>query len=220
MGWMTVRNACGASSGRLPSVGRPATTAAPAAISRPSVGTTLPGGNSFPCLDPGTLPWGWLTGRMLLPWGRRRWRICRDLLRRWVCGSARLPKEKVKAAPKVLVRRGLDDGTERLRGQLRETAQRGQASDYGGDRIEDTAARVAYQGCEWAGPDQIYIDYHDNEWGQPLHDDNKLFEMLILEGMQAGLAWITVLKKREAFCAAFDNFDPPKVALYAKKNAQ
>ena len=54
-------------------------------------------------------------------------------------------KEKVKATPKVLVRRGLDDGTERLRGQLRETAQRGQASDYGGDRIEDTAARVAYQ---------------------------------------------------------------------------
>ena len=68
--------------------------------------------------------------------------------------------------------------------------------------------------CEWAGPDQIYIDYHDNEWGQPLHDDNKLFEMLILEGMQAGLAWITVLKKREAFRAAFDKFDPQKVALY------
>ena len=63
----------------------------PGAIRRPSVGTTLPGGNSFPCLDPGTLPWGWLTGRMLLPWGRRRWRICRYLLRRWVCGSARLP---------------------------------------------------------------------------------------------------------------------------------
>ncbi len=68
--------------------------------------------------------------------------------------------------------------------------------------------------CEWAGPDPIYIDYHDKEWGQPLHDDNKLFEMLILEGMQAGLAWITVLKKREAFRAAFDNFDPKKVALY------
>ena len=68
--------------------------------------------------------------------------------------------------------------------------------------------------CEWAGPDEIYIDYHDNEWGQPLHDDNRLFEMLILEGMQAGLAWITVLKKREAFRAAFDNFDPQKVALY------
>lgn len=68
--------------------------------------------------------------------------------------------------------------------------------------------------CEWAGPDQIYIDYHDNEWGRPLHDDIKLFEMLILEGMQAGLAWITVLKKREAFREAFDGFDPHKVALY------
>ena len=68
--------------------------------------------------------------------------------------------------------------------------------------------------CEWAGPDQIYIDYHDNEWGRPLHDDTKLFEMLILEGMQAGLAWITVLKKREAFQKAFDGFDPHKVALY------
>ena len=63
-------------------------------------------------------------------------------------------------------------------------------------------------------PDQIYIDYHDNEWGRPLHDDTKLFEMLILEGMQAGLAWITVLKKREAFREAFDGFDPHKVALY------
>ncbi|MBD5084652.1 MAG: DNA-3-methyladenine glycosylase I [Clostridiales bacterium] len=68
--------------------------------------------------------------------------------------------------------------------------------------------------CEWAGPDQIYIDYHDNEWGRPLHNDTKLFEMLILEGMQAGLAWITVLKKREAFREAFDGFDPHKVALY------
>lgn len=68
--------------------------------------------------------------------------------------------------------------------------------------------------CEWAGPEQIYIDYHDKEWGRPVHDDNKLFEMLILEGMQAGLAWITVLKKREAFHAAFDGFDPQKVALY------
>lgn len=68
--------------------------------------------------------------------------------------------------------------------------------------------------CEWTGPDPIYIDYHDNEWGRPLHDDQKLFEMLTLEGMQAGLAWITVLKKREAFRAAFDGFDPQRVALY------
>ena len=60
----------------------------------------------------------------------------------------------------------------------------------------------------------IYEDYHDNEWGHPVNDDNKLFEMLILEGAQAGLSWITVLKKREAYRKAFDNFDPKKVALY------
>ena len=62
----------------------------------------------------------------------------------------------------------------------------------------------------------IYIDYHDNEWGRPVHDDRKLFEMLILEGMQAGLSWITVLKKREAYRAAFDGFDPHKVARYGE----
>ena len=60
----------------------------------------------------------------------------------------------------------------------------------------------------------IYEDYHDNEWGRPVHDDNKLFEMLILEGAQAGLSWLTVLKKRETYRKAFDNFDPKKVALY------
>jgi DNA-3-methyladenine glycosylase I len=60
----------------------------------------------------------------------------------------------------------------------------------------------------------IYEEYHDSEWGRPVHDDRKLFEMLILEGMQAGLSWITVLKKRDAFRDAFDNFDPKKVALY------
>ncbi len=64
------------------------------------------------------------------------------------------------------------------------------------------------------GDTPIYIDYHDNEWGRPVHDDRKLFEMLILEGAQAGLSWITVLKKREAYRAAFDDFDPAKVALY------
>lgn len=74
--------------------------------------------------------------------------------------------------------------------------------------------------CEWAGSDPIYIDYHDNEWGRPVHDDNKLFEMLILEGMQAGLSWITVLKKREAFRAAFDGFDPEKVALYDEEKIE
>jgi len=68
--------------------------------------------------------------------------------------------------------------------------------------------------CSWAGDTPIYIDYHDNEWGRPVHDDTKLFEMLILEGMQAGLSWITVLKKREAFREAFDGFDPYTVARY------
>ena len=64
------------------------------------------------------------------------------------------------------------------------------------------------------GDTQIYMDYHDHEWGRPVHDDGKLFEMLILEGMQAGLSWSTVLNKRESFRQAFDGFDPKKIALY------
>ena len=68
--------------------------------------------------------------------------------------------------------------------------------------------------CFWAGDLPIYQDYHDFEWGRPVHDDNKLFEMLILEGAQAGLSWITVLKKREAYRVAFDGFDPNIVADY------
>ena len=74
--------------------------------------------------------------------------------------------------------------------------------------------------CAWAGDAQIYIDYHDNEWGRPVHDDGRLFEMLILEGMQAGLSWITVLKKRAAFREAFDGFDPEKVACYGDDKIQ
>ena len=68
--------------------------------------------------------------------------------------------------------------------------------------------------CGWAGPEQIYIDYHDHEWGRPTHDDRALFELLSLEGMQAGLSWITILKKREAFRAAFAGFDPQQVARF------
>jgi len=60
----------------------------------------------------------------------------------------------------------------------------------------------------------MFQDYHDYEWGRPVHDDQRLFEMLILEGAQAGLSWITVLKKRDAYRVAFDGFDPNKVALY------
>lgn len=68
--------------------------------------------------------------------------------------------------------------------------------------------------CEWCGNDPLYIAYHDHEWGIPVHDDPKLFEMLILEGAQAGLSWITILRKRDSYRAAFDGFDPLKVAAY------
>lgn len=61
--------------------------------------------------------------------------------------------------------------------------------------------------CDWAGEDPLYIAYHDNEWGKPVYDDRTLFEMLILEGAQAGLSWITILRKREGYRAVFDNFD-------------
>jgi len=74
--------------------------------------------------------------------------------------------------------------------------------------------------CSWVGELPIYIDYHDNEWGRPVHDDAKLFEMLILEGMQAGLSWITVLKKREAFREAFDGFDYHKISLYSEEKLE
>ena len=68
--------------------------------------------------------------------------------------------------------------------------------------------------CKWAGTDPIYITYHDTEWGVPLHDDRKLFEFLILEGAQAGLSWITILKKRQNYRNAFDDFNPHKIARY------
>ena len=68
------------------------------------------------------------------------------------------------------------------------------------------------QRCGWCGNDPLYIAYHDEEWGIPQHDDRRLFEKLILEGAQAGLSWITVLRKREAYRKAFHGFDPEKVA--------
>ena len=68
--------------------------------------------------------------------------------------------------------------------------------------------------CTWAGSEEIYIKYHDEEWGIATHDDKKLFEMLILESFQAGLSWITILKKRKNFKKAFDDFDVVKVAGY------
>jgi DNA-3-methyladenine glycosylase I len=66
--------------------------------------------------------------------------------------------------------------------------------------------------CDWCLGDDLYMDYHDNEWGVPLHDDRKLFELLILEGAQAGLSWLTILRKREGYKKAFHNFDIKKSA--------
>jgi DNA-3-methyladenine glycosylase I len=68
--------------------------------------------------------------------------------------------------------------------------------------------------CAWAGTDPLYVTYHDEEWGVPVHDDRHLFEMLILEGAQAGLSWITILRKRPAYRRAFDRFDAAKISRY------
>ena len=74
--------------------------------------------------------------------------------------------------------------------------------------------------CEWGTVSQLYIDYHDNEWGVPVHDDRMLFEFLVLEGAQAGLSWETVLKKRENYRKAFSDFDPMKVSRYGDKKIE
>ena len=74
--------------------------------------------------------------------------------------------------------------------------------------------------CAWALSSQQYLDYHDKEWGVPVHDDRKLFEMLILEGVQAGLSWSLILKKREGYLQAFDGFDAHKIAHYDDRKVQ
>jgi DNA-3-methyladenine glycosylase I len=74
--------------------------------------------------------------------------------------------------------------------------------------------------CGWVSADPIYIRYHDEEWGVPEHDDDKLFEKLILDGAQAGLSWITILKKRENYRAAFDYFDAQQIALYTEADVE
>jgi DNA-3-methyladenine glycosylase I len=77
-------------------------------------------------------------------------------------------------------------------------------------------AKLTQQRCDWCHGDELYVAYHDEEWGVPLHDDRKLFEFLILEGAQAGLSWITVLRKRENYRHAFWDFDPEKMASFGK----
>ncbi|MCL4303783.1 MAG: DNA-3-methyladenine glycosylase I [Anaerolineae bacterium] len=74
--------------------------------------------------------------------------------------------------------------------------------------------------CDWVGADPLYVAYHDQEWGVPLHDDRRLFEMLILEGAQAGLSWITILRKRETYRQAFDNFEAAKIAGYDERKIE
>jgi len=72
--------------------------------------------------------------------------------------------------------------------------------------------------CAWCGTDPLYMEYHDTEWGVPVYNDDKLFEFLILETFQAGLSWITILRKRENFRKAFDAFDYKKIATYKEAN--
>ena len=74
--------------------------------------------------------------------------------------------------------------------------------------------------CSWCASDPIYIAYHDNEWGRPVHDDNKLFEKICLEGFQAGLSWLTILRKRENFRTAFKGFDPQVVAKFTSRDVE
>jgi len=74
--------------------------------------------------------------------------------------------------------------------------------------------------CEWCGTEAIYVDYHDKEWGVPVHDDRMHFEMIILDGAQAGLSWITILKRRDGYRKAFDDFDVNKVAMYSDKKVE
>lgn len=80
--------------------------------------------------------------------------------------------------------------------------------------LEDRFVDEKLQRCDWAGDDELYCRYHDEEWGVPCHDDGKLFEMLNLEGAQAGLSWITILRKRENYRSAFDGFNIDKILTY------
>ena len=72
--------------------------------------------------------------------------------------------------------------------------------------------------CPWCGENKIYVEYHDQEWGVPVHDDRALFEKLILDGAQAGLSWLTILKKRDGYRRAFDGFDAEKIAAYSQSD--
>lgn len=89
-----------------------------------------------------------------------------------------------------------------------------------GSTVQDLEKRRVVNRCPWCGRDPLYLSYHDDEWGLPSHDDRHLFEMLILEGAQAGLSWLTILKKRENYRNAFHSFDPEKIAVYSEPDIQ
>jgi DNA-3-methyladenine glycosylase I len=80
--------------------------------------------------------------------------------------------------------------------------------------------RVERRRCPWCGNDPLYVRYHDEEWGVPLHDDRRLFEMLTLEGAQAGLSWLTILRKREHYRKVFEDFDPARVARFGAHDVE
>ena len=87
-------------------------------------------------------------------------------------------------------------------------------------KIPESAANDGLTRCGWCGTDPLYVAYHDEEWGVPVHDDRKLFEFLVLEGAQAGLSWITILRKREAYRKAFAGFDPERVARFDARKVE
>jgi len=93
-------------------------------------------------------------------------------------------------------------------------------SDHDGREcsVDAVTATGAIKRCAWVGEDPLYVVYHDEEWGVPVHDDRKLFEFLVLEGAQAGLSWLTILRKREGYRRAFAEFDPAKVASFGPRD--
>jgi DNA-3-methyladenine glycosylase I len=94
---------------------------------------------------------------------------------------------------------------------------RASALERGGRAREATPVR---RRCAWVGADPLDLEYHDREWGVPVHDDRRLFEFLVLEGAQAGLSWLTVLRKREHYRRAFDGFDPTRIAAYGERKVR
>src|SRR5712692_9187958 len=93
---------------------------------------------------------------------------------------------------------------------------------HGGPRVKktETTGQAGLRRCEWALGDPALLEYHDAEWGVPEHDDRKLFEFLVLEGVQGGLSWLTVLKKRENYRRAFDGFDAERISRYDSKKVR